>query len=218
MNFLFYGLFVFIITTQAANACRLPERPDPIRRAALAKLWMDESENPSAYCGPRNWEKPYESPGEFSDTFFTEKCLRNMYHCVRFDPKDFVNSGLPEALQKQASRSEDPYCHLRLCLRIFKGIDSLVAKETRSLSLTGNFVNKISANDFQGLSSIEKLYLGGCDIRVIDPNAFKNFKCLRLLVLEDNPISEDPESRKTLKEALSKNNPECEIVWGPISR
>ena len=216
MNFLFYALFVFTITIQATT--QKDSSKEAAVRAAIAELWMKQSKNPSAYYGPREqWQMPYVSPGEFSYNFF-EGCLRYLYHCVRFNPNDFVRSGLPEALQEQASRSKYPYCHLRLCLKTFKGIGSLAPKETKYLSLTGNFVNTISEDDFQGLSSIERLYLGECNIEKIDADAFKNLKDLRLLVLENNPISKDPESRKNLEQALSKTNPECEIVWGPISR
>jgi len=218
MNFLFYALFVFTITIQATTQKGSSKKAAV--RAAIAELWMKQSENQSAYYGDREeWEVPYVSPGEFSFySLFPETHFQKMYHCVRFRPEDFRFSGLREHLLQQASLSTTAYCHLRLCLKTFKGISTLIPKETRSLSLTGNFVNTISANDFQGLSSIEKLYLGECDIKKIDADAFKNLKDLRLLVLENNPISKDPESRKNLEQALSKTNPECEIVWGPISR
>ncbi len=216
MNFLFYALFVFTITIQATTQNGSSKKAAV--RAAVAELWMKQSGNPSAYCGPRNWEKHYVSPGEFSYSLFPETHFQKMYHCVRFRPEDFRFSGLREHLLQEALLSTTAYCHLRLCLENFEGISTLIPKETRSLSLTGNFVNTISANDFQGLSSIEKLYLGECDIKKIDADAFKNLKDLRLLILENNPISKDPESRKNLEQALSKTNPQCEIVWGPISR
>lgn len=220
MNFLFYALFVFAITTQAAEADTGGQERNTKIRAAIAQLWMEQSKNPSAYYGDREeWEVPYVSPGEFSFySLFPEKHFQKMYHCVRFRPEDFRFSGLREHLLQQASLSTTAYCHLRLCLKTFKGIGSLAPKETKYLSLTGNFVNTISEDDFQGLSSIERLYLGECNIEKIDADAFKNLKDLRLLVLENNPISKDPESRKNLEQALSKTNPECEIVWGPISR
>ncbi|MFS8506746.1 MAG: hypothetical protein LVQ75_01265 [Candidatus Babeliales bacterium] len=108
MNFLFYALFVFTITIQATTQNGSSKKAAV--RAAIAELWMKQSENPSACYGPRNWEKHYVSPGEFSFySLFPETHFQKMYHCVRFRPEDFRFSGLREHLLQQASLSTTAY-------------------------------------------------------------------------------------------------------------